>query len=271
MTHTIDPYIVNELRFETISLSLAALLIAWELGEWDGRDFSKSETAPYFQNESVRSSADGAEDMWVTKATHTWETTEPTGLLKSARDAVLAALNDSIEKGRLSLFREKREMNGKLRPTDSLLHVEQLNLWCTTHEIEVGDLLGEYSENEIKILESAMDAATAARFRHVNPHMQPPTDKDIQTSWFELMAENQRLKLRQPPQLEAPLTTKERNTLLAIIGLLAKKLNYPLSLPRKCGEVIASEAALEGFRTLSPGAVAKHIKAAVEAMEARKK
>jgi hypothetical protein len=178
-------------------------------------------------------------------------------------------LIDSVEKGQLPTVVERRTLVGQLTP-DTLLHTDDLLAWCETRGIELGDYFNEYVDGEHKIVEAAIDATAAARLRFTNPDLETPTEKDMPTRFLEILAENQRLRAKHVPKAEPPLLTKERNTLLAIIGLLAKKLGYPLSMPRKCGDLIADAAADEGFRTLSAGAIAKHIKAAAEAMQARK-
>lgn len=67
---------------------------------------------------------------------------------------------------------------------------------------------------------------------------------------------------------ERALGTRERNTLLAIVGVLCKAQGYDLSQPRKAGGSLQSLALQAGI-TISDKTIAEHLKRIPEAMEAR--
>ena len=69
---------------------------------------------------------------------------------------------------------------------------------------------------------------------------------------------------------DRPLLTRERNTLLAIIGVLADAAKFDLSAPSKSAEAIVNEAALSGI-ALSRTGVANHLRSVAAAISARKK
>ncbi len=68
-----------------------------------------------------------------------------------------------------------------------------------------------------------------------------------------------------PPD-EKPLETKERNSLLAIIGLLADQCSLDLHTPSKTAQVIESAANLKGIK-LASRTIAEHLKKVPQAME----
>jgi len=69
---------------------------------------------------------------------------------------------------------------------------------------------------------------------------------------------------------DKPLTLRERNMLLTIIGVLADAANFDISAPSKTAEAIVSAAALAGI-ALSRTGVANHLRAVPEAMATRQK
>jgi hypothetical protein len=77
-------------------------------------------------------------------------------------------------------------------------------------------------------------------------------------------------RLKQPPkESKTQLDTRERTTLLTIIGALAEAANLDLSKHNKAGETVALMLAAKGV-TLAGRTIGEHLKAVPEAMESRK-
>lgn len=107
----------------------------------------------------------------------------------------------------------------------------------------------------------------------------PP--KELQELWFqaediEKMANapthpvTQRMaKVSPAKNSDKPLDTRERTTLLTIIGALAEAANLDLSKHNKAGETVAVMLAAKGV-TLAGRTIGEHLKAVPEAMESRK-
>jgi len=70
--------------------------------------------------------------------------------------------------------------------------------------------------------------------------------------------------------LEKPLGKKERETLLTIIGVLAKAARIDITEPYKAGGVIASQAEFEGIN-LSARTTGDHLKLIPDILENRTK
>jgi hypothetical protein len=72
-----------------------------------------------------------------------------------------------------------------------------------------------------------------------------------------------------PAVTDKPLDTRERTTLLTIIGALAGVANLDLSQHNKAGDTVAAMLAVEGVK-LSGRTIGEHLKAVREAMDSRK-
>ncbi|MEO5813228.1 MAG: hypothetical protein ABIU96_04915 [Rhodanobacter sp.] len=106
----------------------------------------------------------------------------------------------------------------------------------------------------------------------------PP--KELQELWFqaadiEKMANasaqpvDKRMENSEPAKQPKPLDTRERITLLTIIGALAEAANLDLSQHNKAGEAVAAMLAKKGV-TLSGRTIGEHLKCVREAMDSRK-
>jgi len=106
----------------------------------------------------------------------------------------------------------------------------------------------------------------------------PP--KELQELWFqaddvEKMANASMQPVAQqgekadPTKQPKPLDTRERTTLLAIIGALADAAKLDLTQPMKAGDAVSAMLDVKGVK-VSGRAIGEHLKAVREAMDSRK-
>jgi hypothetical protein len=264
-------FLSNErfLPVRVITVRLAATIFAFELGEWNGAEIPESEFEPFMQPPSAEHSLRGA------TSPHSWRLLELTGTVRRARDAIEALLLQSIEAGRLPVLNERRDLTGVLDACETLLDVEKVRDWAEVHGLEPGDFFTSYVDEENEIALAGLSRINDERSRLENPDeytrvMERVAGLDAD-SVLELIRENERLRARErdrePPDL--PLDSRQRTTLLTIIGALASAANLDLSQPYKAGGAVAVMLDRQGVK-LAGRTIGDHLRAVHEAMDRRK-
>jgi hypothetical protein len=257
------------LPVRVITVRMAATIFTFELGEWEGVEIPESELeiflAPPVELGEWRSST----------PTHSWRLLEPTGTYKRARDAIESLLVRSIDAGRLSTLVERRDLTGGLVSSETLLDVDKARDWAESHGLGTADVFADYVDAEDEIAMSALSRINDERERLENPEERERVKRRAAAMdsdhVVELIRENARLRDQSSvrERQDLPLDTRQRTTLLAIIGALAEAAHIDLTKPHKAGEAIESMLVDKGVK-VSARTIGENLKAVREAMDRRK-
>lgn len=262
-----ESFLANDrmLPLFVISVRTAATIFAYELGSWNDRDFTDAELEPFMERP-----IDG---LTETSGTHGWAKLDLLGAPQQARDAIEAQLCQSIDAGHLRTLHERRELIGKLNPTDTLLDTADVGNWAEARGLDCGDWFGEYCDNEEKIATHALESADEYRARLESPdaHEQAmrraaEIDQDV---IVQVLRENEQLRAAARVRNAKPLDARERTTLLCIIGALTDVAKVKLSEPYAAAKPIADALSLKGVR-IQPRRIGDHLKRVQAAIDSRK-
>jgi hypothetical protein len=249
-----------------ISVRLAATIYAYELGEWNGKTFDDTELDPFLQP-----IVEGVSERATTR-THGWEALELRGPPLQARQSIESLICRDIDSGRLSALHLRRDFEGALIPTETLLDVDKVRDWGETYKFDHGDWWREYADDEGDIAEQALSAIKEGWEQLLDPKRLEGRKQRARAlddgAILEILHENERLRAVTHAPDERPLDRRTRASLLCIIGALAEQANLDLSQPMKAGDAI--EKMLPGDVRLSGRTIGEHLKAVRVAMDSRK-
>ncbi|WP_149365833.1 hypothetical protein [Rhodanobacter sp. T12-5] len=264
-------FLVGErvLPVHVISVRLAATIFAFELGEWNGVQIPESEFEPFLEPSTDKELEPPATNP------HSWERLKLTGAMCRARDAIESLLFRSIDAGQLPILNERRDLTGALVSSETLLDVDKARDWAEIYGLEIGDFFANYVDDEAEIALSALSRINDDRARLAAPDEHAKIVKRAAgmdpNHVVELLLENERLRARERDR-ERPdmsLDSRQRTTLLVIIGALADAANLELSQHNKAGETVAAMLDSKGVK-VSGRTIGEHLKAVREAMDSRK-
>lgn len=223
-----------------VAIQTASRIIACDLGAWEGVEFSDSEYEPFVKNRiplpsSVQDFTVNSGDLYFSlRAPHEFTHISPTGRLKLACEALETAMIKAVDLGQLVPRELRRSLTGKLQPDQTFLNVHDVTKWLITVGLEAGDSWSEYYESEMEIASGAWEQLEKLRFSVQNRaeieklKRSPPTLTEDEVN--AVLIENLRFKEKYQPLAVAadrPLTGRERDTLLTIIGVLLELIQSP--------------------------------------------
>ncbi|KWN75192.1 hypothetical protein [Burkholderia ubonensis] len=221
--------------FQTICIRKAALLIALDN---DVRDQSEIE---------ADLPLDGDYAVWMAPDL------EPSGKLKMTRDMYERALLKSFDAGLLETEVVARNVDGEVDPIYTLVPIQTIREWCLERDVDTGDWLTRHEESEIEFSDALIDEIAmhyVPRITRSDPYdaaaletYKSSTDSERADQYLRLLQEVQRLRAEPPPvrktEAEAPINTKEKNSLLTVIAALVTALNDRLPDGYKRAEAVA--------------------------------
>lgn len=261
------------LPIQTVSVRLAATIFTYELGRWNEIEFTYAEIEPFMSSES------GPGGRGVTLRTHAWEFVSLAGNPRRARDAIESLICKDIDSGRLPALQVRRDLNGTLVATDTLIDIGKMLEWGDTYEMLPGDWWQEYQEAEGEIANRALSAIQEGREQLQNARAfeerkarARALDED---QILDILRENERLRAITSAEGKAvkhirPLRSDARETYLKIIRALLELAG--IGAHGATSRIFAKLKAL-GFDVdpSKPDAVEKLLKAARELIPENKR
>lgn len=226
-------------------------------------------------------SDDELQDFFDTNS-HCYFSVKPRGNLKKAVDLLSKAICASIQDNELKLLSVRKTLDGILSLEDSWISFDDFEKWCETRSIHLGDAWDDFLREDMKILVAGFEEedATRQRFEGINDHINDEYLNSLNeglnlngTDWlFKQMSMLQekikRLEAKTVVTMENPLSTKERNTLLAIIAALCKEAKLDYKTAAKTAGLIQSTATAMGV-SIGETTIENHLKKIPGALGAR--
>ncbi len=223
-----NPYNYDE-EFPTfrISIRTAARLIAEGLGEWNGEEIQDSDRATFHRPHPIHGS--------IYIGAHEFANAAPVGRMKMACDGIEAAIVGAVNHGHLSPRQVRRNLAGAINPAETYLNVDDVLNWCETVDIDPSEMFFEYREEEENIAGSAYQYLKKERFKLENEAAikgaRESTGRLTEEEINHMVIENIRFREGHfggaNQRHDKPLATRERDTLLNIIGALVELIQTP--------------------------------------------
>jgi hypothetical protein len=197
-----------------ITVRLAATILAYELGAWEGQDFTDAEI-DFFLDENHQE----------TIHTPGWQNLELFGNVKRARDSIEASICRSINAGRLKPRKSRRDLAGNLIAADTTIDIGDADEWAQEHGLSPDNWFDEYLTSEVELLSDVgsylQDRREALRngltFKSVLARAAELDKQEVVT----LLIENERLKkVHKVGEADRPLEPRQRQSMLRIIRAL---------------------------------------------------
>lgn len=272
MLYPEEIFFLNKEVIGAVRVKVAAICAMLDHGSYEGVAFPASEYWPFMTEQGAQYFEGQVAASYLSP--QAFVSIEPIGHLATAVKKVVLALDESISSGHLVPVQLRISLNGEIDNENTWLRLNDVEDWFESRSIEIGELFENLREDEQRIFAAAIEASDTERMRlqqvlisdddSVAP-MSLPED----SQWVEfmnekcakLMAENAVLRADKQIALdtEKPLGTRERDTLLIIIGILMRQYKLDLSEPGKTAGFIAGMIDFAG-NTVSKRAVVDHLK-----------
>jgi hypothetical protein len=269
---------INKLTFKDWGLFHVSVEEAAELVAVDMWVESEIEAAPELDNEDVEPS-----DPRLKVA------------LSKIIDLFIGRLIVSIENSRLEAAAIRRDFQEKILPSHTYIQIGDLEDWLEARGYLVGvafeewreirEMIGGEMQQDLRIMETIGKGGIKAikKFTYQKSllkHNGEISGADVTAAHKDLLefaAENVQLKIKLA-EVEKnkinlssePIHTRERNTLLSIIGVLCKEAKIDISRPSKAAGCIESTAAIMGV-SLGNSTIEAHLKKVPDSLAARMK
>ena len=225
-------------------------------------------------------SEDELQDFFDTN-THRYFSVKPRGNLKKAVDLLLKAVCTSIQNNELKLLAVRKNLEGELSLANSWVSFDNFAEWCETRSINLGDCWFDFCKDDSDIANSAAEEMDTTR-RRLEGFLKETDVADLREKldsegidWLLdeaalLRAKIKKLEEKTAAKQEKPLTTRERNTLLAIIAALCNEAKIDHTKPSKAADYIQSTADKMGLSTSKRG-IEEHLKKIPDMLASRMK
>lgn len=233
-----------------------------------GIEFADSELDPFHDTHNV----------------HCYFRIEATGGVSRAIKAVSDAVRLSLGKGKLKPVALSTSFDDCVNLDDTWVLATEFEAWCAARRIELGELWGQYWEQEHEILYAGASESEIQRRQAESPNFQEElkklvaehdgakgsalsTSEALSTIFAELAAYRSSTKRDRPEKLLHPT---ERKTLLSIIAVLCSEAKIPYNKPAKAAGLIQSTAAKMGV-SIGETTIEGHLKKIPDALATRMK
>ncbi|PRY07047.1 hypothetical protein [Paraburkholderia sp. BL25I1N1] len=187
---------------------------------------------------------------------HWWMASElePSGKLKASRDKFERALLKSVETGRLSAAIVARNIDDEIDPIYTIVPINDIRDWCLERDVDTGDWIAHHEETEIEFSDAIIDEiathyspGTAALGTYDAAALETYRSSDESEradQYRRLLQEVQKLRSETSQGIKAepdgPINTREKNSLLTVIGALITALSDRLPEGYKRAQAVAS-------------------------------
>ena len=259
-----------------VSVHMAALICTVE---GRGEDWTEEDLAPFYR---LSSELEPPQSSW--SATHTWTEIPLLGRAKSRHAEIQGALILSIDRQEIYPLYLRRDKLGRVDPARTRLDVVDFINWTFVHDLLLDDLWDDWFSGEMQVQRHCRAEAKGFRARLARPateidfsQIAAKTPKEMMEKIRSLLLENVFLRdgllfdaetANESPAPERALLTRERDTLLALISVLAEELHLDLGKPSKTAEIVVGLADRRGVK-IGIRTVGEHLKAAALAKEKR--
>lgn len=216
-----------------IAIQTASRIIACDLGAWEGVEFSNSEYEPFIKEWSLLHSgvldftANAGKPYFSLRDPHEFSHIFPVGRMKLACEALETAMIKAVDLGHLVPREWRRALSGDLQPDQTFLNIHDVTKWLVTVGLVADNCWSEYCEAEMEIASDTWEKLESLRFSKQNRAEIEKLEQSPHTLTEEevnaILIENLRFKEKYQPLILAadrPLSGRERDTLLTIIGVL---------------------------------------------------
>ncbi len=213
---------------------------------------------------------------------HAYLYIEPTGNLAIDVEDVLNALVDSIDRGLLQPTVRRVDLQGAINLVDTWISTRDFYQWCKERGLETGEVCEKYDTCEFSIFDHAYHNANDLRKfyeapfcvgEHADWRPARPFGSTIsEDEYDQMLRENILLKMGLVPDRtveQRPIQAKERNVLLAIIGVLCNEAKIDVGRHAKSAALIKSMSDLMGV-TIGETTIEDKLKLVAEALAKRR-
>lgn len=155
----------------------------------------------------------------------------------------IEVLKNSIDLGRLSPSRTRRDLDETIDEDQTFIEFNALETWLTERSFHPGEIFQEHFDSELDISSKILDEVIWLRSKpyresgqnaNYKNTLQAPTDDsnldEYKSAYKALQIENERLKVKLAsanssvqPKAESPASPRHRKTLLILIAALCKE------------------------------------------------
>jgi len=227
-------------------------------GDFFGTKFSESELQDFFDTHP-----------------HRYFEVQPKGAIEAAAKKISKAVLDSIKNKTLKLAVTRVNFSdGEVNLLNSWVESSAFSEWCESRSIELGESWWSLLDEELKIASAASEEGEIYRRTlegqsHIEDIKMELEGRGMDFLFAEI--DLLRSKLKQPiARKDNPLSTRERDTLLAIIAALCNVAGYDASKHAKTAGLIKDAAAAMGV-SIGETTIEGHLKKIPDALGTRMK